>query len=148
LSGKAQALTFKRNFRLRLSPFPNDTTSLKPVQLPLYQYIRLDAHLLSERSSQVVGSVNHGPEVIMAMKSDRSFPCLLWLSERFSEQSHEIQERPESDYVFFSPAVGRKQRDARSLNLEGRIGAHPEGQSGLSEDNSGVLSGDRLDRRF
>ena len=146
MSGKAQALTFKRNFRLRLSPFPNDTTSLKPVQLPLYQYIRLDAHLLSERSSQVVGSVNHGPEVIMAMKSDRSFPCLLWLSERFSEQSHEIQERPESDYVFFSPAVGRKQRDARSLSLEGRSGGLPKGEAGFSEDACGIFSGNRLDR--
>ena len=82
----------------------------------------------------------------MAMKSDRSFPCLLWLSERFSEQSHGIQERPESDYVFFSPAVGRKQRDARSLNLESRSGALPKGEAGSSSEAYGMLSGNRLDR--
>ena len=93
----------------------------------------------------MVRSVNHGPEVIMAMKSDRSFPCLLWLSERFSEQSHEIQERPESDFVFFSPAVGRKQRNARSLSLESRCGAHPKGEAGYSEEAYGMLSGNRLD---
>ena len=82
----------------------------------------------------------------MAMKSDRSFPCLLWLSERFSEQSHEIQERPESDYVFFSPPVGRKQRDARSLSLESGSGALPKGEAGFSEDACGIFSWNRLDR--
>ena len=82
----------------------------------------------------------------MASKADRSFACLLWLSERLSEQSHELQERSESDYVFFSPAS--RENDARPPNLERRIGAHPEGQSGLSEDNGGVLSGNRLDRRL
>ena len=77
----------------------------------------------------------------MAMKSDRSFPCFLWSSERFSEQSHEFQERPESDYVFFSPPVGRKQRDARSLSLESRCGAIPKGEAWFSEDACGIFSG-------
>ena len=79
----------------------------------------------------------------MATQSDRSFPCFLWSSERYSEQSHEFQERPESDYVFFSPTAGRKHRDARSLNLESRSGALPKRETGFSEDAGGMLSGKR-----
>lgn len=78
----------------------------------------------------------------MAAKSDRSFPCLLWLSERFSEQSHELQQRPESDYVFFSPAMSLKESDAGSLNLGNRCDALPKGGTGFSEDACGISGTD------
>ena len=78
----------------------------------------------------------------MGTKSDRNFPCLLCLSERFSEQqSHELQTRPESDYVFFTPAIGLKQHDARSLDPESQRGAFLKGHTGLSEDGDDLLSG-------
>ena len=74
----------------------------------------------------------------MAAKSDHGFPCFL-LSEGFSEQSHELQQRPGSDYVFFSPAMVLKESNARSLNLESLCGALPKAGTGLSEDACGIF---------
>jgi len=74
----------------------------------------------------------------MGAKSDRSFPCILSSSQRFSEQRHVLQE-PESDYVFFSPVIGLKQNGARSLDLESRCGALPEVVAWVSEDVGAIL---------
>lgn len=74
----------------------------------------------------------------MAAKSDYGFPCFL-LSERFSEKSHELQHRPGSDYVFFSPAMGLKESNARSLNLESLGGALPKVGTDFTEDACGIF---------
>ena len=68
----------------------------------------------------------------MTSKSDRSFPCIFCLSERFSDQGHDVQQRPESDHVFFSPTMGFKRSDARSLEGRSRGSAIPRGVTGIS----------------
>ena len=76
----------------------------------------------------------------MAPKSDRSFPCFSWLSERSSEQGHEIPESPGSDYVFFNPATDFEQSNERSLNCTNQCGALPKALAGRSGDASDLLS--------
>ena len=82
----------------------------------------------------------------MTSKSDRSFPCIFCLSERFSDQGHGFQQRPESDYVFFSPTMGFKRSDARSLEVGSQGTTTPQGVTGISGAACGWLSGNRLDR--
>ena len=77
----------------------------------------------------------------MEMKSVRSFPFFVCLTEGLPEQSREFPKTSESDYVFFTPAIGLKQHDARSLAPESQRGAFLKGHTGLSEDGDDLLSG-------
>ena len=49
----------------------------------------------------------------MEAKIDRSFPCLVFLAERFSKPSQEFSRTSESGFIFFSPSIGLKQHDPR-----------------------------------
>lgn len=69
----------------------------------------------------------------MTSKSDRSFPCFLWLSEPFSEQGHGFEERSGADYVFF-PATEFQQRHDRRLERESERRALPKALERVSAD--------------
>jgi len=83
----------------------------------------------------------------METKIDRSFPCLVFLAERLSKPSNDLSRTPESDYVFFSPSIDRKQDDPQctpARDREKQAGALPKGRADshsadslLSEGQSG-----------
>ena len=56
----------------------------------------------------------------MQTKIDRSFPCLVFLAKRCSEQNHELSKTSESDYVFFSPSISLKQHDPQCTRARAR----------------------------
>jgi len=76
----------------------------------------------------------------MAPKSDRGFPCFLWLSDRLSEQDNDFEEKPGSGYVFFDPSVDLKRSDERSLNYAGRCRGLSRASTGVSADASDLPS--------
>ena len=61
----------------------------------------------------------------METKIDRSFPCLVFLLKRISEQSYELPNTSGSDFVFFSPSIGLKHDPKYTPARD------PEKQSGL-----------------
>jgi len=71
----------------------------------------------------------------MEEKIDRSFPCLVFLTERFSKPSYEFSRTSESDFVFFSPSIGLKQHDPQCTPVRDREkqpGALPKGRTDFS----------------
>ena len=56
----------------------------------------------------------------METKIDRSFPCLVFLPKRISEQSYELPKTSGSDYVFFSPSIGLKHDPQYTPARDGR----------------------------
>jgi hypothetical protein len=69
----------------------------------------------------------------MKANGNRDFPCMLSLSEPFSEQGDRYQRKPEFDYVFFGPSV------TPSLELEDGDCALPKRRSGFSQDGFELL---------
>jgi len=69
----------------------------------------------------------------MTSKSDRSFPCFLWLSEPFSEQDHGFDERSGQDYVFF-PATEFQQGHDRCVERESEHRALPKAPERVTAD--------------
>ena len=87
----------------------------------------------------------------METKIDRSFPCLVFLAERFSEPSHELPRTSESDYVFFSPSIGLKQDHPQctpARDRENQSGALPKGRANFSESVGDLLSAEQSDGGF
>jgi hypothetical protein len=79
----------------------------------------------------------------MERNIDRSFPCLVFLPKRISEQSHELLKTSESDYVFFSPSIGFKQDDPQytpAPDREKQSGALPKGRTDFSQSVGGLRS--------
>jgi hypothetical protein len=64
----------------------------------------------------------------METKIDRSFPCLVLLPKRNSEQGYELPKTFGSDYVFFSPSIGLK-HDPQYAPEEKQSGALPKGRT-------------------
>jgi hypothetical protein len=56
----------------------------------------------------------------MTSKGDRSFPCLLRLSEPSSEQGYEFQQRSGVDYVFFPASDFQEKLDRWKRQPEGK----------------------------
>lgn len=80
----------------------------------------------------------------MTPKSDRSFPCFLWLSEHSSEQDQEFEERPGSDYVFFDLSADLKRGDGNSFNGKYRRSAVSNSRTSVSGQNFDLLSGESI----
>ena len=79
----------------------------------------------------------------METRIDRSFPCLVFLAERFSKPSDEFSRTSESDFVFFSPSIALKQHDPQrtpELDQEKQSGALPKGRTDFSRSVGGLLS--------
>ena len=80
----------------------------------------------------------------MTPKSDRSFPCFLWLSEDSSQQDQEFEERPGSDYVFFDPSADLKRCDRESFKRMNRTGAVSKSRTSVSVQTFDLLSGEPI----
>ena len=78
----------------------------------------------------------------METKIDRSFPCLVFLPKRISEQSYELPKTFRSDYVFFSPSTGLKHdpQYTPARDREKQSGALPKGRTDFSQSVGGLLS--------
>jgi hypothetical protein len=65
----------------------------------------------------------------METKIDRSFPCLVFLAKRLSDQCRELPKASESDYVFSSPSIGPKQDVPQTTARQRQkgLGALPKG---------------------
>ena len=88
------ALTFECNQRLLSSPFPNDIQTVRILLSAAFiNTVSLDIQLLFLGSSAVAEFISPRLEVIMETKIDRSFPCLVFLPERISEQSYDVRKR-------------------------------------------------------
>ena len=77
----------------------------------------------------------------MERNIDRSFPCLVFLPKRISEQSYELPKTSES--VFFSPSIGFKQDDPQytpAPDREIQSGALPKGRTDFSQSVGGLRS--------
>jgi hypothetical protein len=82
----------------------------------------------------------------METKIDRSFPCLVLLPKRNSEQGYELPKTLGSDYVFFSPSIGLKHdpQYAPSQNEEKQSGALPKGRTNFFQSVEGSRSSLRV----
>ena len=76
----------------------------------------------------------------MAPERDYSFPCFFWLPDRLSVQDKRFEERPCSDYVFFSPSVDSRRSEERSLNPESLGGDHRRSRQVFLADACDLLS--------
>jgi hypothetical protein len=75
----------------------------------------------------------------MKANGNRDFPCMLSLSEPFSEQGDHYHRKPEFDYVFFGPTIIPDVSSAPSLEPEDGHTALPKGWAGFSQDGCGLL---------
>ena len=76
----------------------------------------------------------------MKANGNRDFPCMLSLSECFSEQGDCYQRKPEFDYVFFGPIIRPHVSRTPSSELEDGYTVLPNGRTGLSQDGCGLKS--------
>jgi len=78
----------------------------------------------------------------METKIDRSFPCLVFLPKRISEQSYELPNTSGSGFVFFSPSIGLKHdpQYTPARDQEKQSGALPKGRTDFSRSVGGLLS--------
>ena len=77
----------------------------------------------------------------METQIDRSFPCLVPLPKRISEQSYDPKTFG-SDSVFFSPSTGLKHdpQYTPARDEEKQSGALPKGRTNFSQSVGGLLS--------
>jgi hypothetical protein len=75
----------------------------------------------------------------MKANGNRDFPCILFLSEPFSEQGDHYHRKPEFDYVFFGPTFVPEVSSTPSLELEDAHIALPKGRAGSSQVGCGLL---------
>jgi len=78
----------------------------------------------------------------METKRDCSFPCLVFLTERSSGQTHELPKTSESDYVFCAPNMSLKQDDPHDTarERETRRGAFPNTRTNSAQSVGGLVS--------
>lgn len=74
----------------------------------------------------------------MKANGNRDFPCILSLSEPFSEQGDHCHRRPEFDYVFFGTTFV-PEVSSPSLELEDAHTALPKDRAGFSQVGCGLL---------
>jgi len=75
----------------------------------------------------------------MKANCNRDFPCMLPLSELYSEQGDHYHRKPEFDYVFFGPTLVPEVSSTPSLELEDAHTSFPKGRAGYSQVGCGLL---------
>jgi hypothetical protein len=139
LSGNTKANFKRKSLTAIVALFRRHRTD-GSVEVPLYHAVSFGDPFALLRGKRAGWIRQPRPwRFTMKANGNRDFPCMLSLSEPFSEQGDHYHRKPEFDYVFFGPTFAPEVSSAPSLEREDARTALPKGKAGFSQVGCGLL---------